>query len=92
MYKFLTQLTADFKQYDAVFLATPEDGMHSPQVVTAMQALFDGVLDLRVYEEGISYVPILKVRKMMGAPPQPGYFSFSFSRNGIEMRPYAKLI
>ncbi|MDA4126593.1 MAG: RAD55 family ATPase [Thaumarchaeota archaeon] len=92
VYKFLTQLMADIKQYDAVLLATLEDGMHTPQVVTAMQALFDGVLDLRVYEEGISYVPILKVRKMMGAPPQPGYFSFSFSRNGMEIRPYAKLI
>jgi KaiC/GvpD/RAD55 family RecA-like ATPase len=92
VYKFLTQLIADVKQYDAVFLATLEDGMHTPQVVTAMQALFDGVLDLRVYEEGISYVPILKVRKMMGTPPQPGYFSFSFSRTGMEIRPYAKLV
>jgi circadian clock protein KaiC len=92
VYKFLTQLLADVKQYDAVLLASLEDGMHPPQVVTAMQALFDGVLDLRVYEEGISYVPILKVRKMMGAPPLPGYFSFSFSRNGMEIKPYAKLV
>jgi KaiC/GvpD/RAD55 family RecA-like ATPase len=92
VYKFLTQLLADIKQYDAVLLASLEDGMHTPQVVTAMQALFDGVLDLRVYEEGISYVPILKVRKMMGAPPLPGYFSFSFSRNGMEIKPYAKLV
>jgi KaiC/GvpD/RAD55 family RecA-like ATPase len=90
IYKFLTQLIADVKQYDAVFLAHLEDGMHLPQVMTAMQALFDGVLDLRVYEEGVSYVPILKVRKMLGVPPQPGYFSFSFSRNGMELRPYVK--
>ena len=92
VYKFMSQLMADVKQYDAVLLATLEDGMHTPQVVTAMQVLFDGVLDLRVFEEGIGYVPILKVRKMMGTPPQPRYFSFSFSRNGMEIRPYAKLV
>jgi hypothetical protein len=58
--------------------------------MTAMQALFDGVLDLRVYEEGVSYVLILKVRKMLGVPPQPGCFSFAFSRNGVEIKPYVK--
>lgn len=90
IFRFLSQLTADIKQYDAVLLATLEDGMHTPQVITAMQALFDGVLELRIYEEGLSYVPILKVRKMMGVPPLPGYFSFSFTKTGMELGAYAK--
>jgi circadian clock protein KaiC len=90
IYKFLSQLLSDAKQYDAVFMATLEDGMHQLQVTTAMQALFDGVLELRVYEEGLSYVPILKVKKMLGVPPLPGYFSFSFTKNGMEISAYAK--
>ena len=90
IFRFLSQLTADIKQYDAVLLATLEDGMHTPQVVAAMQALFDGVLELRVYEEGLSYVPILKVRKMLGVPPLPGFFNFSFTKTGMEIGAYAK--
>jgi KaiC/GvpD/RAD55 family RecA-like ATPase len=90
IFKFLSQLIADIKQYDAVLLATLEDGMHTSQVVTAMQALFDGVVELRVYEEGLSYVPIMKVKKMMGVPPLPGYFNFSFSKTGMEIGPHAK--
>ncbi len=90
IYRFLSQLTADIKQYDSVLLATLEDGMHTPQVVAAMQALFDGVLEMRVYEEGLSYVPILKVRKMLGVPPLPGYFNFSFTKTGMEIGAYAK--
>ena len=91
IYKFLTQLLAEIKQYDIVFLATLEDGMHDSQVLTAMQALFDGVLELRIYDEGgLSFVSILKILKMIGVPPQTGYFSFSFSQNGMEISAYAK--
>src|SRR6266566_1329814 len=43
IYRYVSQLLSDVKQYDAVFLATIEDGMHQPQVLAAMQQLFDGV-------------------------------------------------
>jgi KaiC/GvpD/RAD55 family RecA-like ATPase len=93
IYKFLMQLFAEIKQYDMALIATLEDGMHDPQVMTAMQALFDGVLELRIYDEGgLSYASILKVLKMIGVPPQPGYFSFSLSKNGMEISAYAKHI
>ncbi|MDA4123092.1 MAG: RAD55 family ATPase [Thaumarchaeota archaeon] len=91
IYKFLTQLIADVKQYDSVMLATLEDGMHETQVMTAMEALFDGVIELKVYREGgLSYVPILTIQKMLGMPPQPGYFRFSFSQNAMEVAAYAQ--
>ena len=90
IFMFLTQLPADVKLYDSVLHATLEDGMHTPQVVAAMQALFDGVIELRVYEEGLNYVPILKVRKMIGVPPLPGYFNFSFNKSGMELGAYVR--
>ena len=72
IYKFLTQLLTEVKQYDAVLLATLEEGMHKPEVLTAMQQLFDGVVELRLYEEGLRVLPLLRIRKMRGVPPQPG--------------------
>ncbi len=90
IYKFLTQLFADVKQYDAVVLATLEEGMHSPQVLAAMQQLFDGVVELRLYEEGLRVLPLLRVRKMRGVPPQPGYYNFSFTKTGMEISAYGK--
>jgi KaiC/GvpD/RAD55 family RecA-like ATPase len=91
IYSLLTQLLAEVKKYDAILLATFEDGMHDSTVMTAMQALFDGVLELRVYDEGsLRFVSILRILKMTGIPPQPGYFSFSFSREGMEIKPYVK--
>jgi circadian clock protein KaiC len=90
IYKFLTQLFADTKQYDSVFLATLEEGMHAPNVLAAMQQLFDGVIELRLYEEGLRVLPLLRVRKMRGVPPQPGYYNFAFAKNGMEVTPYAK--
>ena len=90
IYKFLDQLLADAKQYDAVIVATLEEGMHKPEVLAAMQQLFDGVVELRLYEEGLRVMPLLRVKKMRGLPPQPGYYNFSFTRSGMEVTPYGK--
>jgi circadian clock protein KaiC len=90
IYRFLTQLFADIKQYDAVLLGTLEEGMHKPEVLAAMQQLFDGVVELRLYEEGLRVLPLLRVRKMRGLPPQPGYYDFAFTENGMDLRAYVK--
>ncbi len=90
VYKFLTQLFSDVKQYDAVFLAMLEEGMHPPNVLAAMQQLFDGVIELRLYEEGLRVLPLLRIRKMRGVPPQPGYYNFAFTKTGMEVSAYGK--
>lgn len=90
IYRFLTQLFADVKQYDSTLLATLEEGMHKPEVLAAMQQLFDGVLELRLYEEGLKVLPLMRVRKIRGVPPQPGYFNFSLSRSGMEISTFAR--
>jgi len=90
IYKFLSQLLEEVKKYDAILLATLEEGMHKPEVLAAMQQLFDGVVELRLYEEGLRVLPLLRIRKMRGVPPQPGYYGFLFTRTGIEVSPYNK--
>ena len=90
IYKFLTQLLTEIKQHDAVILATMEEGMHKPEVITSMQQLFDGVVELRLYEEGLRVLPLFRVKKMRGAPTTPGYFNFNFSPRGMELTPYGK--
>jgi circadian clock protein KaiC len=90
IYKFLTQLLEEVKRYDAVMLATLEEGMHKPEVLAAMQQLFDGVVEMRLYEEGLRVLPLLRIRKMRGIPPQPGYFNFTLTRDGMEVSAYVK--
>jgi len=88
IYQFLSGLFEDVKRYDAVFLGMVEDGMHQPQSLTAMQELFDGVVELRLYEEGLRLTPLMRIRKMLGVQPQPGYYSFAFSQNGLEVKSF----
>ena len=90
IYRFLSQLLGEIKQFNAVFLATLEEGMHQPQVQAAMQQLFDGVVELRFYEEGLSVKPLLRIRKMRGMPPEPGYFNFAFTHRKVEITAYVK--
>ena len=90
VYRFLSQLFVEIKQYDSVILATVEEGMHRPEVLAAMEQIFDGVLEFRVYEEGFKIVPLLKIAKMRGIPPLLGYFRFTISHGLMEVVPYAK--
>lgn len=90
VYRFLSQLFADVKQYNSVFLALIEEGMHQPQVLAAMGELFDGVVELKLYEEGFRIVPLLRIRKMRGVPPQLGYFRFTISKGLMGMTQYAR--
>jgi KaiC/GvpD/RAD55 family RecA-like ATPase len=90
VYKFLGQLIAEVKNYEATLFGTLEEGMHQPQILAAMQLVFDGVIELRFYEEGLRLLPLMRIKKMRGAPPEAGYYRFSMSRGGMEISVYAK--
>lgn len=90
MYNYWSQLVADLKQQDSVLFALAEDGMHPPNVLTTMEQLFDGVIEMRLYEEGLAITPLLRVKKMLGQPPHHGYFRFSVSSTGMEIVPHGR--
>jgi len=90
VYKFLSQLIAEVRENNAILFGTLEEGMHSTQVLAAMQLLFDGVLEMRFFEEGLRLVPLMRIKKMRGAPPEAGYYRFSISRNGMEISAHVK--
>jgi len=90
MYQYLSKLLSELKQANSVVVAFVEDGMHSDSTVAALEQQFDGVIELRLYEEGLSITPLLRVRKMLGLAPQLGYFRFAFSKTGMEVLPYAR--
>ena len=90
IYRFLTQLIAEIKQYNAVLLATLEDGMHQPSVLAAMEQIFDGVMELRYFEEGLRIVPLLRVKKMRGVLVPQGYFNFSFANGKMEISKHVR--
>ena len=90
VYRYLTQLFADIKQYDAVVFASMEEGMHDPKVVSTMTELFDGVIEFKLYEERLRVTPLVRVKKMRGVPAQPGYYTFSMSKGTMGLSAYAR--
>jgi KaiC/GvpD/RAD55 family RecA-like ATPase len=90
MYGYWSQLLSDLKQQDSVLFALAEDGMHPPNVLTTMEQIFDGVIEMKLYEEGLAITPLFRVRKMLGLPPLHGYFRFSVSTTGMEVVPRVK--
>lgn len=90
MYGYWSQLISNLKQQDSVTFALAEDGMHPPNVMTTMEQLFDGVIEMRLYEEGLAITPLIRVRKMLGLPPLHGYFRFSVTNTGMEVLPHVR--
>lgn len=68
VYRFLTQLFQEAKQYDAVLLATLEESMHKPEVLASMEQIFDGVIAIKMPSGGSNRRFVLEVRKMRGTP------------------------
>lgn len=87
MYPYWSQLVSDLKQQDSVVFALAEDGMHPQSTLTTMEQLFDGVIEMKLYEEGLAITPLFRIKKMVGLPPLHGYFRFSVSSTGMEVVP-----
>jgi len=87
MFGYWTQLLSEVKQHDAVILATGDEEMHTPAAIASMEQLFDGVIELKLYEQGLTVTPLLRVRQMLGQPPLPGWFRFSFVQGIMEVTP-----
>lgn len=87
MYGYWTQLIEEVKRHDAVILATGDEEMHTPAAIASMEQLFDGVIELKLYEEGLTVTPLLRIRQMLGQPPLPGWFRFSFVHGMMEVTP-----
>jgi KaiC/GvpD/RAD55 family RecA-like ATPase len=89
MFSYWSQLLADLKEQDSVLFALAEYGVHPPTTLATMEQLFDGVIEMKLYEEGLDVTPLIRVRKMPGIPPLHGYFRFSMSHTGMEVVPHS---
>jgi KaiC/GvpD/RAD55 family RecA-like ATPase len=87
MYSYWSQLVEEVKHYDAVILATGDEEMHTPAAIASMEQLFDGVIEMKLHEEGLTVTPLLRVKQMLGQPPLHGWFRFSFVHEVMEVSP-----
>lgn len=88
MFSYWSQLLANLKEQDSVVFALAEYGVHPPTTLATMEQLFDGIIEMKLYEEGLDVTPLIRVRKMPGIPPLHGYFRFSMSNTGMEIVPH----
>jgi TolB-like protein/Tfp pilus assembly protein PilF len=76
MFRFLEQLLAGVKRFDALLLAMLDPEMHSTQVVASTEHLFDGAIEVTPAEDRSGGIT-LKVKKMRGATLRGGALELS---------------
>jgi len=86
VYRFADELVVALKEYDAVMLASLEDGMHPPSTQAAMLQLFDGVVEFSFQKTGLRLLSMVRVLKMRGAAPRQEYYTFSLADSGMHLR------
>jgi KaiC/GvpD/RAD55 family RecA-like ATPase len=83
VYKHLSSLKNEFKKYKCTVLMLIETGMHDPQVVTSIEQLCDGVIDMKAFEKEWEIQPMLKIKKMRAIPVPLKYFKFAITSSGL---------
>ena len=83
VYKHLSSLKNEFKKYKCTVLLLMEAGMHDSQVVTSIEQLCDGVIDMKVFEKDWDIQPMLKIKKMRSIPIPLKYFRFAVTAAGF---------
>jgi len=87
MFNYWSQLVDEVKKYDAVILALGDEEMHDATTMASMENLFDGVIEMKLFEEGLSVTTVIRVKQMLGQPPLHGWFRFSFVQGMMEVTP-----
>jgi adenylate cyclase len=72
VYRFLDQMIAEVKRYDAVFLATIEPGMHAEPVLASIEHLFDGVVSIEPADPVTKTGSAIRIKRMRGVPVAAG--------------------
>jgi adenylate cyclase len=72
VYRFLDQLIAEVKRYDAVLVATIEPGMHPEPVLASIEHLFDGVLSVVLGNPAAGTGPAVRILRMKGVAVASG--------------------
>jgi adenylate cyclase len=72
VYRFLDQIIAEVKRYDAVLLATIEPGMHPEPVIASIEHLFDGVLSVVPANASSGAGPGVRIMRMRGVAVASG--------------------
>lgn len=91
VYRFLSQLFAEIKLYNACILSVLEEEMHTPSVIASMEQIFDGVLRVD-FGEGASSA--IEIKKMTGVD-LPGRLRVNIQRSArvssdVEVAPEGK--
>jgi KaiC/GvpD/RAD55 family RecA-like ATPase len=82
MYNYWTQLLSEMKTHDCVTLVLAEEGMHPPNVLTTMEQIFDSVIEMRLYEEGLSITPLFRIKRCWVCPPFTDTFASQYHLPG----------
>ena len=85
MYKFLEQVARETKASKTTTLMIVDEGMQEKSALVGLEHVCDGVIQLRLWEEGLKVTPVVRIKKLTGEKFDREYFIYEKLKQGIKM-------
>lgn len=84
-YKFLLQIISELKTNKTTCILIVDEGMQDPSAMVSVEHACDMVVQMRLWEEGLSVTPVVRVKKFTGEQFDRSYFVYDKLNQGIKM-------
>ena len=88
VYTFISGLLQYLKDQGATVVASLDEGVVPLEAQRSMEMVFDGAIEIKIFEERFNIVPLMRVKKMMSQPPSYSYYRLAVSKGEIHFHDF----
>ena len=83
VYMFISGLLQYLKGHGATVVASLDEGVVALEAQRSMEMVFDGTIEIKIFEERFTIVPLMRVKKMLSLTPSYSYYRIAVSKGEI---------
>jgi KaiC/GvpD/RAD55 family RecA-like ATPase len=83
VYMFISGLLHYLKDHGATVVASLDEGVVALDAQRSMEMVFDGAIEIKIFEERFNIVPLMRVKKMLSLAPSYNYYRIAISKGEI---------
>jgi len=88
VYMFISGLLQYLKGRGATIVASLDEGVVALDAQRSMEMVFDGTIEIKIYEERFNIVPLMRVKKMLSLTPSYNYYRVAVSKGEIRFHDF----
>jgi KaiC/GvpD/RAD55 family RecA-like ATPase len=88
VYTFICGLLQYLKDQGATIVASLDEGVVGLEAQRSMEMVFDGAIEIKIYEEQFKIIPLMRVKKMISQTPSYNYYRLAVSKGEVHFHDF----